>query len=83
MKADTMRVQKFRSIDEMNAAQVLTSATSDVESFFRHCARYWAIAPRTYPRGVVRFRSVEEAQAARNVVSLGTATRVPAPRGIP
>lgn len=79
-----MPVQKFRSIDEMNAAHVLTQATGDVESFFRHCARYWTIAPRTYPRGVVRFRTVEEAQAARHAVTLGTSTRAPStgqPRG--
>jgi len=26
----------------------------------RHCARYWKIAPRVYPRGVVKFRSIED-----------------------
>ncbi len=38
---------------------------SDFERFLRHCARYWALAPKTYPRGVFRFRSVEDAQKAR------------------
>ena len=32
------------------------------DRFLRHCARYWKIAPRVYPRGVFKFRSVEEAR---------------------
>ena len=39
---------------------------SDVERFLRHCGRYWAIAPRQYPRGVFKFRTIEEAQEARD-----------------
>jgi hypothetical protein len=35
------------------------------ERFLRHCARYWAIAPKCYPRGVFKFHSIEEAQEAR------------------
>lgn len=62
-----MPVQKFRSIEEMNNAPVLESR-SDFERFLRHCARYWAIAPRIYPRGVFKFRSIEEAQEARRGV---------------
>jgi hypothetical protein len=58
-------VQRFRSIEEMNDAPVLTSASDGFERFIRHCQRYWRIAPRVYPRGVFRFRSLEEAQAAR------------------
>jgi hypothetical protein len=38
---------------------------SDNPRFLRHCARYWAIAPKQYPRGVFKFRSIEEAQKAR------------------
>ena len=37
----------------------------DFDQFLRHCARYWQLAPRLYPRGVFRFRSIEEAEAAR------------------
>jgi hypothetical protein len=58
-------VQKFRSIEEMNKAPVLESRGSDFERFVRHCARWWAIAPKRYPRGVFKFRSIEEAQKAR------------------
>ncbi len=62
-----MAVQKFHSIEEMNAARVLSS-TGSVDRFFRHCARYWALAPRTFPRGVFRFRNIAEAQDARRVI---------------
>jgi hypothetical protein len=53
-------VQKFRSIEEMNAAPPRASTHADFDRFLRHCARYWKIAPRVYPRGVVKFRSVED-----------------------
>jgi hypothetical protein len=55
-------VQKFRSIEEMNAATVRSSAQADFDRFLRHCARYWKIAPRIYPRGVFKFRSAEDAR---------------------
>ena len=29
--------------------------------FLRRCARYWMIAPRTCPRGVFTFRTLEDA----------------------
>jgi hypothetical protein len=61
-----MPVQKFRSIEEMNNAPVRESRRPDFERFLRHCARYWAIAPRVYPRGVFKFRTIEEAQKARD-----------------
>jgi hypothetical protein len=66
MKVD-MPVQKFRSIEEMNRAPVPESRSSgsNFERFLRHCARWWAIAPKNYPRGVFKFRSLEEAQKAR------------------
>jgi hypothetical protein len=67
-----MRVQKFRSIEEMNKAEPLESQTDHFERFLRHCARYWAIAPRKYPRGVFKFRSIEEAQKAREQYELIT-----------
>lgn len=55
-----MPVQKFRSVEEMNAAPLRASAHADFERFLRHCARYWKIAPRVFPRGVVKFRGVGE-----------------------
>ena len=59
-----MPVQKFRSIEEMNKATVPKSS-SDFERFLRHCNRYWKISPKRYPRGVFKFRTIEEAQKAR------------------
>lgn len=67
-----MPVQKFRSIDEMNTAAVPAREHTGFDRFVRHCARYWAVAPRAYPRGVFRFRSLEEAQAARQHLKLRT-----------
>jgi len=61
-----MPVQKFHSIEEMNNAPVLESRQPDFERFLRHCARFWAIAPKRYPRGVFKFRTIEEAQHARD-----------------
>lgn len=61
-----MSVERFRSVAEMGAARTPRDrAAPDVERFFRHCARFWRVAPRRYPRGVFRFASIEEAQAAR------------------
>lgn len=58
-----MPVEKFRSIEEMNAAPIRNRRDDGFDRFVRHCARFWKLAPRRYPRGVVRFRSHEEAQA--------------------
>jgi len=60
-----LRVQKFRSIEDMNRAPITPSRMPDFERFLRHCGRYWAIAPKVYPRGVFKFRTLEEAQRAR------------------
>jgi hypothetical protein len=60
-----MPVEKFRSIEEMDAAPLRATDHDAFERFVRHCARYRLIARRTYPRGVFRFHSIEEAQAAR------------------
>jgi hypothetical protein len=68
-------VQKFRSGEDMNAAPVLARAGEGFDRFARHCERYWKIAPREYPRGVFRFRSLEEAQRARQLVSERDASR--------
>lgn len=62
-------VQKFRSAEEMNAALVQTASGNAFDRFVRHCARYWAISPRIYPRGVFKFRTIEEAQIAQERVT--------------
>ena len=72
------RVQKFRSVEDMALAAVVVLPGDGFERFARHCARYFALASRAYPRGVFRFRTIEEAQAARARVtadSVGPKTR--------
>jgi hypothetical protein len=69
-------VQRFRTIEEMAAAPVVVPPGEGFERFARHCARYWRIAPRTYPRGIFRFRSLAEAQAAREQVEGDNARRL-------
>ncbi len=66
-----MPVQKFRSIEEMGRAAVVTSSEESLERFVRLCARYWRLAPRAYPRGLFRFRTIEEAQAAWQSITQG------------
>jgi len=53
----------------MSAAPIIVSPADGFERFARHCARYFNLAPRRYPRGVFRFRTIEEAQDARAKVS--------------
>ena len=64
-----MPVEKYRSAEEMNAAPIRVPPGDAFDRFVRHCARYWRIAPRRYPRGVFKFRTIEEAQAARTRVA--------------
>jgi hypothetical protein len=63
-----MSVERFRSVEEMNAAPIRAEARDGFERFVRHCARCRVIVRRKYPRGVFRFRSLEEARAAREIV---------------
>lgn len=67
-----MPVERFRSGEEMNAAPIHVTEGDAFGRFVRHCARYRTIFPRTYPRGVFRFRTVEEAQAARERVGISS-----------
>ena len=70
-----MAVEKYRSGEEMNAAPVRASRGEGFNRFLRHCARYWTLAPRVYPRGVVKFRSLNEAEKARAEVAKENARR--------
>jgi hypothetical protein len=71
-----LAVEKFHSGEEMNAAPIIVSREDGFDRFLRHCARYWTLAPRVYPRGVVKFRSVDEAQEARAEITKKNARRV-------
>jgi len=73
-------VQKFRSAEDMNRAPILVQPGEGFERFLRQCARYREIAPGTYPRGVFRFRTIQEAQAARDRVTDENVRRIRAAR---
>jgi hypothetical protein len=60
----------------MNAAPAAASRGNGFDRFVRHCARYWALAPRVYPRGVMKFKSLEEAQEARAEVAKANSRRL-------
>jgi hypothetical protein len=64
-----MPVQKFRSIEEMNAAPLPAPTGDAIEQFLRHCARFRSVAGLRYAPGVWKFRSLEEAQRARGSAS--------------
>lgn len=69
------RVQKFRSVEEMAEAPLLERPGEAFDRFIRHCARYRAIAGIKYAPGTFRFRSLEEAQAARARMAAARAAR--------
>ena len=60
-----MHVQRFRSIEEMNAAPIRHRKGDGFERFIRHNVRLRMLSDLALPRGVFRFRSLEEAQRAR------------------
>ncbi len=64
-----MGVERYRSVEEMHAAPLAPTAEEGFDRFVRHCARYLMMAPRVYPRGVFKFRSLEEAQDARDRIA--------------
>jgi hypothetical protein len=65
-----MPVQKYRSAAEMPP---LERCDPQSEDFLRRVAKLWArssaFSQRVYPRGVFKFRSLEEAQKAREQVT--------------
>jgi len=65
-----MPVYKFRSIEEMNKAPVPKLRGSNFERFLRHCGCWRSIAPKHYPPGVFKFRTLEEAQKARETYTI-------------
>jgi hypothetical protein len=76
-----MGIEKFRSGEEMQATSAKTPGGDGFERFLRHCARCRRIAPLVFPRGVFKFRSVLEAQEARDRVAESNARRLRSARG--
>jgi hypothetical protein len=62
-----MPVERFHSIEEMNATPIRGDARDSFKRFVIHCTRCRLIVQRNNPRGVFKFRSIEEAQAARQL----------------
>jgi hypothetical protein len=67
-----MPVEKYRSGEEMNARPIVFRDGDPFTRFLRVCQRYRMLSPRRYPRGVFRFRTLDEAQAARERVANAT-----------
>jgi len=78
-----MPVQKFRSVEEMPAVPWCESLD---EECLRRIAKLWSrfslLSPRVYPRGVFKFRSIEEAQEARERVTQENIDRLRRERGV-
>lgn len=73
-----MPVQKFRSVEDMPRPP--WEGTANSVELRRRIAGLWAraarISPRVYPRGIFKFRSLEEAQEARDRVTSENVTRL-------
>lgn len=62
-----MPVRRFRSMTEWNDAAVRSPRSNGFERFIRHNALLRQLSNFSYPRGVYRYKSLEEAQHAREV----------------
>ena len=60
-----MGVQKFRSIEEMNAAASPKLEGDPFGRFIEHCELFRRLGRVEYRSGVWRYRTLEEAQQAR------------------
>lgn len=63
-----MGVQRFRSLEEMNAAPIPRRRTDCFEHFIRQNQTLREMAPRSLPTGVFKYRSLEEAQRGREAL---------------
>lgn len=67
-----MPIRKYRSVEEMNETRREAWCDEPDAAYFKRVAELWETSsilnPRTFPTGVFRFRSLEEAQAHRDLV---------------
>jgi hypothetical protein len=72
-----MPIQKYRSAAEMPRIPSCEPLSDEGLARIRQLwARSSAMSPRIYPRGVFKFRSIEEAQAARDRVTQENVRRI-------
>jgi len=61
-------IKRFHSVEEMDAARA-DLWCDQADALFRRIARLWErssrISPRRFPKGVIKYRNLEEAQADR------------------
>lgn len=62
----TGRVERFPSVEAMeSSAEPVESSPPDFARFMRHCARLRRLTHRPYPRGVFRFRGIDDPARGR------------------
>ena len=65
-----MPIRKFRSIEEMNAADSELWCAEPDAAYYERVRQLWETSaklnPRVWPKGVFKFRNQEEAQAQRD-----------------
>jgi hypothetical protein len=62
-------VKKYRSVEDMPPVPPPETVDELMRRISALWARSWAMSPMVYPRGVFKFRTLEEAQAARERVT--------------
>ncbi len=66
-----MPVQKFRNLDEMHEMRKALWCDKPDAAYFERVGRLWKTSarlagPRNLPKGVIKYRSIEEAQTDRD-----------------
>ena len=79
-----MPFEKFHSIEEMDKARRDLWCEKLDSQCFKRIARLWErssrLSPRKYPRGIFKYRSIEEAQAHRELLITENVRRLRAER---
>lgn len=78
------RVQKFRSVEDMPQAHLIERPDLDLSDRIRSMWRRSALLfPRQFPKGVRKYRTLEEADADREAMLDADMVRNRAKRGAP
>lgn len=71
-----MPIEKYRGVEKMPPVPPAETLEDRMRRITALWARSWAMSPRVYPRGVFKFKSLEEAQAARERVTQENVDRI-------